>query len=251
MPSEREGVLSIAADLDSIAPILCDTEDMVRPLRLGRRGFEPLSGARLIVGLGNPGAHYAQHRHNAGARVAEHLQRMLGLPQATREARYHVSQADTEFGPVAVVIPRTFMNESGKAVQSLLDRYRAEPSDLILLVDELDIEPGRIRIRSSGSDAGQRGMRSIKSAIGSLDFPRLRIGVGRPIIGDQPSRHPDDVADWLLSDPPPAERALLRDAERRAAEAVLHLLARGVESAMSTYNPMPPREERVSHVQAP
>jgi len=132
------------------------------------------------------------------------------------------------------------MNESGKAVQSLLDKYGADPSNLILLVDELDLEPGRIRIRPSGSDAGQRGMRSIHATIGELDFPRVRIGVGRPIVDGKPSHHHDDVADWLLRDPSPAERQLLHDAEVRAAEAVIHLLQHGVESAMNLYNRQAP-----------
>ncbi|MCY3923004.1 MAG: aminoacyl-tRNA hydrolase [Chloroflexi bacterium] len=209
---------------------------MVRLPKLRRRGLKPLQGARLIVGLGNPGPDYSQNRHNAGARSAEHIRRSLGLPQPQRESRFRVSQGETKHGPIAVVIPRTFMNESGKAVQSLLDRYRADPSDLILLVDELDLEPGRIRIRPSGSDAGQRGMRSIRAAIGELDFPRVRIGVGRPLVDGKPSHHPDDVADWLLSDPTPSERQLLFAAEKRAAEAVIHLLERGVESAMNEYN---------------
>ena len=204
--------------------------------RLRRSGMQPLVGARLIVGLGNPGSEYVRHRHNAGARAAEHLRRMLGLPGLEREARYRVSQGETAHGPVAVAIPRTFMNESGKAVQSLLDKYRAEPSVLVLLVDELDLEPGRIRVRPSGSDAGQRGMRSIRAVIGDLDFPRIRIGVGRPMVDGKGSHHPDDVADWLLSDPSPQERRLLHEAERRAAEAVAHMLEHGVESAMNVYN---------------
>ena len=141
------------------------------------------------------------------------------------------------------------MNESGVAVQSLLDRYRASPSDLILLVDELDLAPGRIRLRPSGSDAGQKGMRSIKSVLGALDFPRVRIGVGRPIVDGQPSHHPDDVADWLLSDPSPADAELIAAAERRAAEAVVHLLEFGVESAMNIYNQHPPASEAEEHVE--
>jgi len=204
--------------------------------KLRRRGFQPLHGARLIVGLGNPGAGYAQHRHNAGVRAAEHVRRLLALPQPERQPRYQIAQAETPYGPVAVALPRVFMNESGKAVQALLDKYRADPSDLILLVDELDLEPGQIRIRPSGSDAGQRGMRSIRSVIGELHFPRIRIGVGRPTVDGTPSHHPDDVADWLLSDPSPSERPLIHEAEQRAAEAILHLLEHGVESAMNTYD---------------
>ena len=209
---------------------------MARLPKLHRRGLAPLQGARLIVGLGNPGPDYVRNRHNAGARSAEHVRTLLGLPKLEREPRYRVAQADTPHGPVAVVIPRTFMNGSGKAVQALLDKYRADPADLILLVDELDLEPGRIRIRPSGSDAGQRGMRSIKSVIGELDFPRVKIGVGRPLVDGKGSHHPGDVADWLLSDPTPAERRLLFEAEQRAAEAVVHLLEHGVESAMNSYN---------------
>ena len=209
---------------------------MARLPKLRERGLQPLQGARLIVGLGNPRAEHSRHRHNAGARSAELVCKLLSLPRPERERRYRVSQADTAHGPVAVAIPRTFMNESGKAVQSLLDKYRAEPSDLILLVDELDLEVGRIRIRPGGSDAGQRGMRSIRSVLGELDFPRVRIGVGRPMVGGKPSHHPDDVASWLLSDPTQVERRRLYEAERRAAEAVVHVLEHGVESAMNVYN---------------
>ncbi len=212
---------------------------MARLSRLRGRGLQPLAGARLIVGLGNPGAGYAGNRHNAGARAVEQARRRLGLPPLERESRYRVAQGETAYGPVAVVIPRTFMNESGKAVQSLLDKYRADPSDMLLLVDELDLAPGRIRIRPDGSDAGQRGMRSIRALIGELDFPRIRIGVGRPIADGKPSHHPDDVASWLLSDPNAEERQLIHAAEQRAAEAVAHLLEHGVESAMNTYNRSP------------
>ncbi len=204
-----------------------------------RRGLTPLQDARLIVGLGNPGPEYARHRHNAGLRAAEQLCSLLNLPKPARERHFRVSQAETPVGPVAVVLPRTFMNGSGKAVQALLDKYRADPSELILLVDELDLPPGRIRIRPHGSDAGQRGMRSIRQAIGELNFPRIRIGVGRPIVDGQPSRHPDDVADYLLSDPTPEQRPLLTRAERQAAEAVLHILEHDVESAMNAYNRTP------------
>ena len=225
--------------------ITCDTGCMARLSRIRKRRFTPLRDARLIVGLGNPGAEYTQHRHNAGLRAAEHVRRRLELPTPAREPRYRIAQGETPFGPVAVALPRVFMNESGRAVQSLLDAYRAEPAALVLLVDELDLEPGRIRIRPSGSDAGQRGMRSIRAVIGGLDFPRIRIGVGRPIIDGAPSRHPDHVADWLLSDPTPSERRLLHQAERRAADAVIYLLEHGVEAAMNIYN-------RVSsHVDSP
>lgn len=204
--------------------------------KLRRRGLVPLDGARLIVGLGNPGAEYAQHRHNAGLRAAEHARRILGLPQPQRERLFRISQGETEYGPVAVALPRSWMNESGRAVQALLTLYRAQPERLILLVDELDLAPGRIRVRGSGSDAGQRGMRSIRETIGALDFPRVRIGVGRPMVDGSASHDPEDVASHLLADPSRAEREVLHAAEQRAAEAAIHLLAHTPEETMNAFN---------------
>ncbi len=204
--------------------------------KLRNRGFAPLRDARLIVGLGNPGPEYVQHRHNAGLRAAEHARTMLGLPQPQRERLFRIAQGETEYGPVAVALPRTWMNESGRAVQALLTLYRAQPQQLILLVDELDLPPGRIRIRPSGSDAGQRGMRSIREVIGALEFPRVRIGVGRPMLDGRPSHDPEDVAAHLLADPGRAERELLHPAEQRAAEAVVHLLAHEPEETMNLFN---------------
>ena len=198
--------------------------------------LKPLYGAHIIVGLGNPGPRYARHRHNVGARVVERLSEMLSLPLDTRGKLNDSGQGKTDYGPIVLAMPRTFMNESGRAVQSLLNQHRAQAGDLILIVDELDIETGRIRIRPDGGDAGQRGMRSIKQTIGSMDFPRVRVGVGRPYVNGQPSRHPDVVADHLLASPIPEERDALRDAERRAAEAVIAILRDGVEAAMNEFN---------------
>lgn len=212
---------------------------MVRRIKLPKlrnRGFAPLRDARLIVGLGNPGPEYAQHRHNAGLRAAEHARAMLGLPQPQRERLFRIAQGETEYGPVAVALPRTWMNESGRAVQALLTLYRAQPDRLILLVDELDLPAGRIRVRPSGSDAGQRGMRSIREVIGALEFPRVRIGVGRPIVDGRASHDPEDVAAHLLADPSRAERELLHLAEQRAAEAAVHLLPHEPEETMNLFN---------------
>ncbi len=213
----------------------------------GRAGpGKPLYNARIVVGLGNPGGRYATHRHNAGARVVALLSERLALP-LTQESKLCVSgQGATPFGPVVLAQPRVFMNESGRAVQSLLTQHRAHPRQLILIVDELDIEVGRIRVRGEGGDGGQKGMRSIRETIGALDFPRVRIGVGRPYVNDEPSHHPDVVADHLLASPIPEERAALRAAEAQAAEAVIAILRDGVEAAMNAFNgvPAPPVERR-------
>ncbi len=208
------------------------------PLRRLRRGkpAPALPGARLVVGLGNPGPAYAHHRHNVGARAVERLAEQLGLPLTQRGPLAASGQGDTPYGPLVLARPRTYMNESGRAVQSLLTQHRAKPAALILLVDELDLPVGRIRVRGGGGDAGQKGMRSIRETLGTLDFPRVRIGVGRPLVDGAPSADPEVVADYLLSDPPPEEARLLTAAEERAAEAVRLILREGVEAAMNRYN---------------
>ena len=215
-------------------------------LRLPGRGrggrtqpARPLYNARIVVGLGNPGPKYARHRHNVGARTVALLSDLLSLPLDRQAKLVRTGQGDTPYGPVVLAQPLVFMNESGRAVQSLLTQHRAKPQQLILIVDEMDIEVGRIRIRPDGSDAGQKGMRSIRDTIGDLNFPRVRIGVGRPYVNDKPSHHPDVVADHLLAGPIPEERDALRAAEQQAAQAVIAILRDGVAEAMNTYNGAP------------
>lgn len=209
-------------------------------LKRGRQqATRPLYNARIVVGLGNPGPRYAKHRHNVGARTVALLSERLGLPLGRQGGLLLAAQGTTDYGPLVLAQPLVFMNESGRAVQSLLTRHRAKPQQLILIVDELDIEVGRIRVRGEGSDAGQKGMRSIRETIGELDFPRVRIGVGRPYVSGKPSRHPDVVADHLLANPIPEEIAALRAAEERAAEAVIAILRDGVDAAMNAFNAAP------------
>ena len=204
--------------------------------RLLRRAPDPLPGARIVVGLGNHGADYARHRHNVGARAVERLAHTLDLPRARRARLVLTIQGETPYGPLVLARPRLFMNQSGRAVQALLTAHRSTPERLILIVDELDLPPGRVRVRAGGGDAGHRGMRSIKQILGTLEFPRVRIGVGRPQIDGRPSRDPDAVAAYLLSDPAPDEAGLLAAGEERAGEAVLAILTIGVEDAMNRFN---------------
>lgn len=208
-------------------------------LRLSRllpHGGAPPPGARIILGLGNPGSYYAQHRHNVGARSVAVLSEMLRIPLQKRARLYLCGEGQTPNGPLVLAQPRTYMNESGRAVQALLTTYRADPAALIVIVDDIDLPVGRVRVRAGGGDAGQKGMRSIKEGIGTLEFPRVRIGIGRPLVDGKPSWDPEAVADYVLADPPPEEARLLAQAERRAAEAVLAILREGVEAAMNRSN---------------
>ena len=196
-------------------------------------------GARprtIVVGLGNPGPRYTKHRHNVGARTLEHLAGTLSIRIEKRGRWATTGEVRTPHGAVVLARPRAFMNESGKAVQSLMTQYRAKPTDLIVIVDDLDLPPGRIRIRPQGSDAGHNGLRSIKQIVGTLTFPRVRIGIGRPLVDGAPSWDSEAVASYVLSAPRGAEAEALAAAERRAAAAVVAILRDGVEPAMNAFN---------------
>ena len=194
------------------------------------------TGIELVVGLGNPGGEYAGNRHNAGYRVVNRLARRTGI-----KIERHSKTASTGEGSYAgrrlvLAKPRTFMNNSGNAVAELLRRYYLQPEQVLLVYDDLDLPAGRVRVRENGSHGGQKGMRSIVAATGSENFPRIRIGIGRPNVGGKPSWDPEVIAGWVLSDPAPDDRRLLDEAANRAAEAVICCLDEGVETAMNKFN---------------
>lgn len=189
----------------------------------------------LVVGLGNPGPAFASHRHNIGYRVAEELaRRMDARLRVARGMRAEV--AEGRIGPVGsdnqrviVARSRTFMNETGWAVRRLLSYYKLQPSQMIVLHDELDIDPGQLRVKFGGGDNGHNGLKSIRAALGTGDFYRVRIGVGRP-----PGRQ--DPADFLLSDFPASAREAVAEEISRAADAVESLLAVGLDKTQNVFN---------------
>ncbi len=195
-----------------------------------------IAATRVIIGLGNPGKKHANNRHNAGARAIEHIAKRLNLSINQHDRLTIRWQGETLYGAIVVAQPQTFMNESGRAVAQLLKDHCINPESLILIVDELDLPVGSVRIRASGGDAGQKGMRSIKQEIGTTNFPRVRIGVGRPYVNGEPSRHPEVVADHLLTNPITDEKELLNAAEKKAAEAVIMILRDGIDAAMNEHN---------------
>jgi peptidyl-tRNA hydrolase, PTH1 family len=189
----------------------------------------------LVVGLGNPGPAFASHRHNVGYRVADGLARRLGVRfRAARGMRAEV--AEGRIGPpgadgprLIVAKSRTFMNETGWAVTRLLAYYKLQPSQMIVVHDELDIDPGQLRVKFGGGDNGHNGLKSIRTALGTGDFYRVRIGVGRP-----PGRQ--DPADFLLSDIPPSARDAVAEEIDRAADAVESLVAVGLDRTQNAFN---------------
>jgi PTH1 family peptidyl-tRNA hydrolase len=187
---------------------------------------------KLIVGLGNPGKAYANNRHNVGFRCLDRLASEHRIPVKERRLRLKPLKAvfgrgEVEGTPVVLAKPRTFMNLSGKAVAQLVRRFDVSPGDLIVIHDDMDLPPGKIRIRPGGGAGGHKGMASIIESLGTGEFARVRIGIGRP--------DGDDVS-YVLGDFNPEEKDVVSEAVGQAAEAVRCILTDGIESAMNRYN---------------
>lgn len=196
----------------------------------------PAPPIELVVGLGNPGGEYAGNRHNVGFWVVNRLGRRIGIEPRSHSRLASVGEGEYDGRRLVLAKPRTFMNRSGEAVRELLRRYKLSPSQALIIYDELDLPVGRVRVRASGSHGGARGMKSVVEQLGTRDIPRIRIGIGRPVVNGEPSWDPEAVAEYVLSDPPPSERAKLDDAVARAADAVLCILGEGIEEAMNRFN---------------
>ncbi len=189
-----------------------------------------MSVQALVVGLGNPGKQYERTRHNVGADVIDELARRAGV--ILKPGRDQATVADATVRGVRVVLafPLTYMNESGQAVRPLMKRHGlTEPSQLIVLHDELDLPPGVVRVKAGGGLAGNNGLRSITAHLHTQDYLRVRIGIGKP-----PSK--EKGAGHVLSKLPPKERALLDVAVQHAADAVEVLLTDGIDAAQRIYN---------------
>ncbi len=197
-------------------------------MRLFRRGERASTLDLLVVGLGNPGREYERTRHNAGWLVLDELARRHS---GSWRSKFSGSLAEVRLGDakLALLKPETYMNESGRSVGAAVRFFKVEPEQVLVLHDDVDLETGRLQARSGGGLAGHNGLRSLAQHLGSQEFPRLRIGVGRPGRGD-----PRSVADWVLSPFAPEE-----DAEAlvtRSADAVEAIVANGLEAAQQKFN---------------
>jgi PTH1 family peptidyl-tRNA hydrolase len=191
---------------------------------------------RLIVGLGNPGGEYSGNRHNVGFWAMNRLARRHGIRFDTG-GQAAVARGRIRGLEVTLAKPRTFVNESGVAVWSLIKRLKLDDArELLVVCDDLDLPVGRLRLRPQGGHGGHRGLRSIIQRTESDQFPRLRIGIGRPVVSGEPSYDPEDVANYVLSDPPPKEREVLDESVERAIEVIEAVLVEGIEQAMAQFN---------------
>ncbi len=194
-------------------------------------------GIRLVVGIGNPGSEYANTRRNVGFWVANRLARRHGMEFSTKTNSYLLAEGEIEGKRVAIAKPRTFVNASGAAAVHLIRRLKLDHAQEMLVVsDHIDLPAGKVRLRRKGGGGGQKGIADIIAKTGTDEFPRVRIGIGRPVVQGQPSWEPDDVADWVLGDPAPDEKALLDAAVDRAIAAIECAIRDGIEAAMNQYN---------------
>jgi PTH1 family peptidyl-tRNA hydrolase len=185
----------------------------------------------LVVGLGNPGPRYAGNRHNVGAMVLAELATRAGAALRSHKARAGVAQVRVGTGPGGVpgpaavlAVPASYMNESGGPVSALARFYSVPPERLVVVHDELDLDPGTIRLKRGGGEGGHNGLRSVSSALGTRDYLRVRVGIGRP-----PGRM--DPADYVLRDFSAAERKELPFVVDDAADAVEGLVTLGLLDA--------------------
>ena len=197
-------------------------------MRFLRRG-EPASTLDLLVaGLGNPGREYARTRHNVGWLVLDELARRHG---GSWRSKFSGSLAEVRLGELRLGLlkPETYMNESGRSVGAAARFFKVEPDSLLVVHDDVDLEPGRLQARLGGGLAGHNGLRSLAQHLGSQEFQRLRIGVGRPGRGDRRS-----VSDWVLSAFEPDQD--VDGLVARAADAVETIAVEGLDAAQARFN---------------
>jgi PTH1 family peptidyl-tRNA hydrolase len=184
---------------------------------------------RIVVGLGNPGPEYENTRHNAGFMVVDLLAENLRVSYWKDEAGAKVGLVRFGDEDLLLVKPETFMNLSGKAVSKLLASYEATVSDLVVIHDDLDLPEESVRVKRGGGHGGHNGLRSMADALGTGEFVRVRLGIGRP-----PGRQ--DSADYVLEPMRRETAERLESTVPHAAQAVIHVLERGVDAAMQEYN---------------
>ncbi len=184
---------------------------------------------KIIIGLGNPGQKYRDTRHNMGYTVVEEIARRYAIEKEECKFDSIIGYLRINGEKVLVVKPLTYMNLSGKAVQALVRFYKQDLSELIVIYDDMDLETGRIRVRANGGSGGHKGIASINDRLGSSEFPRVRIGVGRP---------PDHwaVESWVLSKIGADEQAVIAGSIQKASDAVICWVKDGIVQAMNKYN---------------
>ena len=183
----------------------------------------------IIVGLGNPTKEYDKTRHNVGFSVIDVLADRIGIDVSEKKHRALCGKGMLEGQKVILAKPQTFMNLSGESVRAMVDFYKVSPDEVIIVYDDISLEPGQLRIRTKGSAGGHNGIKNIIAHLGTQEFPRIKVGVG-----EKPKYM--DLADYVLSRFSKGEQELLDDAFREAADAVAMMISEGMDAAMNHFN---------------
>ncbi|HHW60337.1 MAG TPA: aminoacyl-tRNA hydrolase [Syntrophomonadaceae bacterium] len=183
---------------------------------------------KIVVGLGNPGPNYKDTRHNVGFMVVEELARRHSVERQEQKFDAIIAHTHINQEKVLLIKPLTYMNLSGRAVQAVVRFFKADLDELMIIYDDMDLPVGTLRLRPQGGTGGHKGLMSIQQSLGTQDFPRLRIGIGRP--------HYHDPVDWVLSKFQREEKELITAAINQAADAIESWVNQGLDQAMNTYN---------------
>ena len=183
----------------------------------------------LIIGLGNPESDYAETRHNMGFNVINQLAKEYGIQINRKKFNSEYENAIIEGEKVVLIKPQTFMNASGEAVIEFVNFYKVDLNKVIIIYDDIDIEPGKIRIRKNGSAGSHNGMKSIVHFLNSTDFPRIRVGIGKP-------KENENMIEYVIGAIPDEEKKSLEDGVNIAKDAIIELLKNGIDSAMNKFN---------------
>jgi len=191
---------------------------------------------KLIVGLGNPGRGYAHNRHNIGFVCLNHFARKQGIRFDRKQGKARIGTGEVAGSKVLLARPQTYMNLSGQSVSRLMKKFNINLNDLLIIHDDLDLSLGKIRLRHGSSSGGHKGIDSIISSLGSQDFTRLRVGIGRPTTEGLAETSEADIIAYVLSNFTPEEKQIIVQVIPRASEAIYCLLSQGLVVAMNKYN---------------
>lgn len=183
----------------------------------------------IVVGLGNPGPKYAETRHNAGFWCIDQLAKEHSIKLERKHKTAIIGEGFIGGKRVVLVKPRTFVNLSGEAVRYLLARYRVKPKDILVVYDDINLPPGKLRLRTGGSAGGHNGIKSIIEATGTQEFPRMRVGVGKQADGENQIQH-------VIGRIPPDERKAIDESVERVVQSVSTLLTEGMDVTMNKFN---------------
>lgn len=187
----------------------------------------------LIVGLGNPGRSYAGNRHNVGFMCLSHFAKEHGIAFDRKQSKARIGSGTIAGKDVVLAKPQTFMNCSGESVKLLVQRFKVNLNELLVIHDDMDLPLGKIRIRQGNSAGGHKGAQSIISAFGSKDFVQLRVGIGRPA---ENQLNEQDIIDYVLSEFTGDENRVIRETIPTVSEAILCFVTEGLTEAMNRFN---------------